>query len=344
MKALNNILSGHSADELDKLFVSDPHYAEFLKYVNWRRNCEMGRTTWGFIDYNLGTLFEYASKYSMCEQFFAIGFTHKQVTKDFKYSINEVPKWLRNYCLGVKNRRLLSNDFVDFYKMYPDYVQTILQTEYMTLTKEYLINFFEDNHRYRFTKILEALNQDYGYNLADVFVYIDRIITFEAVTNSINWLLGELRDYARMMDAISHKFDRYPRHFKTTMDIVTRNYKRLQKEFSEEVFKSRINKEYEFTYKGLRFFYPDSTQDIKDEAVQQNNCVASYIDRVIDGECHIMFLRNAKEPNKSLVTIEIQNGRIVQALQRFNDPLTADQQEAVDAWNEHFSKKGKVAA
>ena len=177
-----------------------------------------------------------------------------------------------------------------------------------------------------------------------MFVYIDRIITFEAATNSINWLLGELRDYARMMDAISHKFDRYPRHFKTTMDIVTRNYKRLQKEFSEEVFKNRINKEYEFTYKGLRFFYPDSTQDIKDEAVQQNNCVASYIDRVIDGECHIMFLRRVKEPNKSLVTIEIQNGRIVQALQRFNDPLTADQQEAVDAWNKHFSKKGKVAA
>ena len=232
MKALNNILSGHSANELDKLFVSNPHYAEFLKYVNWRRNCECGRTTWGFIDYNLGTLFKYASQYSMCEQFFAIGFTHKQVTEDFKYSINEVPKWLRNYCLGVKNRRLLSNDFVDFYKMYPDYVQTILQTEYMTLTKEYLINFFEDNHRYRFTKILEALNQDYGYNLADVFVYIDRIITFEAATNSINWLLGELRDYARMMDAISHKFDRYPRHFKTTMDIVTRNYKRLQKEIS----------------------------------------------------------------------------------------------------------------
>ena len=73
-------------------------------------------------------------------------------------------------------------------------------------------------------------------------IKINKIITFEAATNSINWLLGELRDYARMMDAISHKFDRYPRHFKTTMDIVTRNYKRLQKEFSEEVFKNRIIK------------------------------------------------------------------------------------------------------
>ena len=344
MKALNNILSGHSADELDRLFVSDPHYAEFLKYVNWRRNRECGRTTWYFIDYNLGTLFRYASKYSVCEQFFAMGFTHKQIAEDFKYSINEVPKWLRNYCLGVENNRILNNDFVDFYKKFPDYVQTILQTEYMALTKEDLIIFFEDNNRKHFTKILEVLNEDYGYNLADVFAYIDRIITFEATINSITWLLRELYDYARMMDAISHKFDRYPRHFKTTMDIVARNYKRLKKEFSEEIFKSRITKEYEFTYKGLRFLYPNCTQDIKDEAVQQNNCVASYIDRVIDGECHIMFLRRANEPDKSLVTIEIQNGRIVQALQRFNDPLTADQQEAVDAWNKHFSKKGKVAA
>lgn len=343
MKALNNILSGHSADELDKLFVSDPHYAEFLKYVNWRRNCEMGRTTCGFIDYNLGTLFEYASQYSVCEQFFAIGFTHKQIAEDFRYSINEVPKWLRNYCIGVKTNRLLNNKFVDFYKKYPDDVQTILQTQYMTVTQSDLMFFFANRSTDYYMEILTSLNKDYGYNLADVFVYMDKIMTFEAIV-AINWLLRELRDYARMMDAISHKFDRYPRHFKTTMDIVTRNYKRLQKEFSEEVFKSRINKEYEFTYKGLRFFYPDSTQDIKDEAVQQNNCVASYIDRVIDGECHIMFLRRVKEPNKSLVTIEIQNGRIVQALQRFNDPLTADQQEAVDAWNKHFSKKGKVAA
>lgn len=343
MKALNNILSGHSADELDKLFVSDPHYAEFLKYVNWRRNCEMGRTTWGFIYYNLGTLFKYANKYSKCEQFFAIGFTHTQITEDFRYSINEVPKWLRNYCLGVENKRMLNNNFVGFYKRYPDYVQTMLQTQYMTLTESDLTYFFDGRNTSYYMDVLTSLDQDYGYNLADVFVYIDKIMTFEAIDN-MNWLLKELHDYARMMGAISHKFDRYPRHFKTTMDIVIRNYKRLQKEFSEEIFKTRINKEYEFTYKGLRFFYPDSTQDIKDEAVQQNNCVASYIDRVIDGECHIMFLRRAKEPDKSLVTIEIQNGRIVQALQRFNDPLTADQQEAVDAWNKHFSKEGKVAA
>lgn len=58
----------------------------------------------------------------------------------------------------------------------------------------------------------------------------------------------------------------------------------------------------------LKRRYPNSTQDIKDESVSQNNCVASYIDKVIDGECHILFLRKKDNPSQSLITIEIRNG------------------------------------
>ena len=84
------------------------------------------------------------------------------------------------------------------------------------------------------------------------------------------------------------------------------------------------------------FIYPNCTQDIKDEAVQQNNCVASYIDRVIDGNCHVMFLRKKDNPEKSLVTIEIRHNRIVQAKRRFNDPVNKEEQEAIDYWNKKF--------
>ena len=86
------------------------------------------------------------------------------------------------------------------------------------------------------------------------------------------------------------------------------------------------------------FIYPKCTQDIKDEAVQQNNCVASYIDRVIDGHCDILFLRKKDSPDKSLVTIEVVNNKIVQALRRFNDHVTQEDQEAIDYWNKKFSK------
>lgn len=84
--------------------------------------------------------------------------------------------------------------------------------------------------------------------------------------------------------------------------------------------------------------YPKQIQDIKDEAVQQHNCVASYIDRVINGECHIMFMRNKFSPSKSLVTLEVVDGRIVQARREFNRDLTASESEAVNQYNERSTQ------
>ena len=95
----------------------------------------------------------------------------------------------------------------------------------------------------------------------------------------------------------------------------------------------------EHTFGDYTFIYPESTQDIKDEAVNQNNCVASYIKNVINGNCHILFLRKKDNPTKSLVTIEVRNNKIVQARRRFNDPVTREQQTVIDKWNNWYSRK-----
>lgn len=142
-----------------------------------------------------------------------------------------------------------------------------------------------------------------------------------------------------VMSQLSLKFDKYPRHLLTTHKIACRNYNRMKKKFSEELFKKRINKQYECSFGDYIFIYPDSTQDIKDEATQQNNCVASYIDRVINGECHILFLRKKNKPDDSLVTIEVRNNKIVQARRRFNDPVTDEDQRVIDAFNKKFANK-----
>ena len=77
----------------------------------------------------------------------------------------------------------------------------------------------------------------------------------------------------------------------TTHTITCRNYNRLKEQFDEEEFQSRINNNMEKTFGDYCFIYPKTTQEIKDETVQQNNCVASYIQSVIKGNCHILFLR-----------------------------------------------------
>ena len=171
-------------------------------------------------------------------------------------------------------------------------------------------------------------------------LYLDYLKTYEALEIS-NKLLNEITDYYSMMKQISLKFDKYPRHFLTTHTIASRNYNRLKKQFEENSFQKRINKDMEKIFGKYCFIYPNSTQDIKDEAVCMNNCVSPYIQRVIDGHCHILFLRYKEKPDESLVTIEVRNNKIVQALQKFNNPLTSEQQEVVDKWNTWWTNKIK---
>jgi hypothetical protein len=182
------------------------------------------------------------------------------------------------------------------------------------------------------------LLNEYGYTAKALLTYIDYLKTFEAM-DGMDSMLRELEDYARMMKEISPKFDKYPRHFLTTHKIASRNYNRLKHEFDENKFKNRINPEMERTFEKFCFIYPKCIQDIKDESVQMSNCVSSYVQKVIDGQCDILFLRYKDSPDKSLVTIEVCNGKIVQALQRYNHPLTTEQREIVDKWNKWYANK-----
>ena len=89
------------------------------------------------------------------------------------------------------------------------------------------------------------------------------------------------------------------------------------------------------------FIYPNTPEDIKDEAVQQTNCVAGYIEDVLAGKCDIVFLRNKNTPKQSLVTIEVKNNQVVQALRAFNKPISSSEQTAIKYYNKYLIKLAK---
>ena len=332
VKNLNEQLRGWTIEGLFDCFV-DQQYAKFLKFV---RNGE-----WNIN--NIGTILSRVPLYSNYEQIFSAGFDGI-VNYDLKYKINEIPKSLIK--VAKQHNVKISNNLIEFWKVNSDAYNLAYQLEYISLNDDDIYNILKynigrwENHTYVPSSVFNILINDYKYNVKSLLLYMDELKTFEAIDN-MDYLIGEILDYAKMMDTISNKWDKYPRHFLTTHKIACRNYNRLKKEFPEDLFKRRINKDYECTYKDYVFVYPDSTQDIKDEAVQQNNCVASYIDRVIDGNCHVMFLRKKDNPEKSLVTIEIRHNRIVQARIRFNDPVNKEEQEAIDYWNKKFKDYDK---
>jgi hypothetical protein len=283
-------------------------------------------------------------KYSNYEQLFSAGIDEIIDGKSqFKYTINDIPKGLIKLC---KDRMIkLSNNFLDYYKQDPNAYILAYNIEFMSLTDVdiYSILSYENydysrDNGYIYWSYYNKLINEYGYTAKALLLYMDYLKTYEAL-DDITGTLREIYDYAKMMKMISNKFDKYPRNFLTSHRIACRNYNRLKQEFSESIFNKCIDKSLEYICGDYKFIYPESTQDIKDEAVQQNNCVASYIQRVIDGDCHILFLRRKDNTENSLVTIEVRNNVIVQAKGKFNRDTTPDENEVISKWNEYIKNK-----
>lgn len=342
VKNLCSQLSGFTLNELIDC-CDDEKYAKFLRFV---RNSEM----YSYSITNIGTILNKVHKYARFEQIFSAGID--DIIKDgkrFMYSINDIPKSLIKLCRKYPIK--LSNNTVYYYKENTDAHYIAYDLDYISLTHDDIYSVWNAQNRkwnceigaYDYLSFFNKLVNEYEYNAKDLWLYLDRIKTFEAIED-MEFLIRELYDYAKMMSRLSIKYNKYPRNFLTTHKIACRNYNRMKKEFSEELFQKRINKKYECSFGDYIFIYPKSTQDIKDEACMQNNCVASYIDRVIDGECHILFLRKKNKPNESLVTIEVVNNHIVQAKRKFNEPVTDKEQGVINAFNKKFAnKEDKVA-
>lgn len=328
VKDICSQLRGTTIDDIIKC-CEDVQYAKFLSFVKTREQSSHIR--------NIGTILSRVPHYSKFEQFFSANIVN--IDKNIKYKINEIPKGLIKY---VKRYDwYLNNNLVDFYNDNPNMFNYAINNDFVSISERNIYYTLTRNHysrasgSYKYYSIFNELITDYGYTIKALWEYLDYLMTFEALLPED--IITELWDYAVMMEKISPKFDKYPRHFLTTHKIAIRNYNRLKEAFDEEQFKRRINKEMETTIDDYVFIYPDCTQDIKDEAVAQNNCVASYIRRVISGDCDILFMRYVSSPKESLVTIEVRKNKIVQAKRRFNDPVSDKEQEVINRYNKWYA-------
>lgn len=272
---------------------------------------------------NVGTLLKKINSYSHLEQYYAIGL--RNFDKNIKHELNEVPKGLLKL---VKEKDIKLNDtLINNYKANPNLYNNLLSMDFMMFKPIDMLD------QYYYRQWFVPLVETYNYKPQALCTYIDNIMTYEGI-ETYNEVLNNLYDYTRMMNIISKKFDKYPRYLLSVHKIAIRNYNRLKQNFKEELFVARINKSLEFSYKNYKVIYPKSTQDIKDEAVSQQHCVASYIDKVIEGYTNILFLRKKDELDKSLITLEVKQGKIVQARGKFNREPNEEEQKIIEKYKE----------
>ena len=83
----------------------------------------------------------------------------------------------------------------------------------------------------------------------------------------------------------------------------------------------------------LQIVCPKRANDLVDEGKALHHCVGSYIDKVTEGRCLIVFVRRVEEPKKPYVTVEVRDGKIAQIHGDHNSDPTEEVKKFVDLWS-----------
>lgn len=68
----------------------------------------------------------------------------------------------------------------------------------------------------------------------------------------------------------------------------------------------------------------------------QANCVKTYGEYIAKNICQIYFLRKKNDVNKSFVTIEVKDNKVVQARIKYNELPTEEVNKVIRKWEKGF--------
>ena len=198
------------------------------------------------------------------------------------------------------------------------------------------------------------LLKDCGYDFNKLAEYIEYLMNIEHIGGmDDDWkitknggpveIMNQLYEYNFMMKKLygDEKYDKYPKNFLTTKNIITYKYNSLlRKEKEEKMSRNIYKKELEWEDSGFVFISPRTPKEIELESQNMHNCVASYINSVLEDHCSIVFMRQANNPDKSYITLEVNNNslRVTQAKRKCNRSLSYKEGQIVNEYNKYLDK------
>lgn len=75
----------------------------------------------------------------------------------------------------------------------------------------------------------------------------------------------------------------------------------------------------------------DETEKTIEENLQ-NNCVNSYVNRILDKQTNVLFGRKVSRPDIPYITIEIKDNRVLQARYKGNINCTAEDTKTIESY------------
>lgn len=183
---------------------------------------------------------------------------------------------------------------------------------------------------------------------------IEKILQYSTPTQAVRYLrvkrdyktighvLTEWKDYienCKMLGYdLSNEFVLFPRYLKTAHDNTARAAVDLINREKDKLLQERMSfiaDQYRYETENFIISIPQITGEIIKEGQELHHCVGTYVERVVRGECIILFVRRKDDPETSFFTMEIKGEQIVQCRGKNN----CDMPQPVKQFVESFRKK-----
>ena len=161
------------------------------------------------------------------------------------------------------------------------------------------------------------------------------------MTNSWGYrsVATDYRDYLGFCEKLHYdltdEFILFPRNLKRAHDRA-QNMMRLDevKQYDLQIAASeeQLKQRYQFAADGLVVLPPHTAGEIVGEGHKLHHCVGTYVETVVRGGCAILFVRKANARKTPFYTVEVRDGRIVQARGANNCAPTPEVKQFLDTW------------
>lgn len=272
------------------------------------------------------------------------------VSEDIRIGIREGFGSQPSYILSnlkpylVQNKKLLKYYFEQF-KTFKnmDLLTAVFYIEkhFNYNNAKFMIDIYAKDTRFKrggyIDRMVQTLNlSDVDFDTNTFLTYITSGFYSQGI-DTIDWnIISCYRDYLKMVKQMYGKVkDKYPKHLKTEHDKMVLKYN-IWNKYKNEVKVFNITKEQrDLEYKGKSFsiVIPETSVDIIDEAVNQSNCVASYVNNILNGKTFVCFMRENSDLNGSYITIEVKdNKNIVQVKGYANREPIKEEMDFIKEW------------
>lgn len=154
------------------------------------------------------------------------------------------------------------------------------------------------------------------------------------VTNLAHYIV-----MCREMEKEPQKVNNFMREYCETL----KEYDLRKQEFDDKkivINYASHSEAWNFEYGDYKVFIPSTAQEIIDEGKNMHHCVGSYVDKVVNNDCYICFIRRKDTPNKCYITCQVyDDGRLGQYYLSYDRYISSDEDKAFkEAFRQHLAQ------